>query len=306
MQTLSVVISAWNEEKNIGRALKSVSWADELIVVDNSSTDDTAMVAKKHGALVIKRLNNPMLNINKNYGFDQAKSRWILSLDADEEITDELAIRIKSILKGSYDAVNIKQINGYWIPRKNIIFKKWVAHGLWWPDKQLRLFKKGKGRFACKHVHEYLDVDGPTADLNEPYVHYNYTSISQYIRKMDTIYTESEVQKLTAGNYQLAWYDAIRFPLSDFIKIYFLQSGYKDGLHGLVLSVLQAFYSFIVFVKLWERNNFDERDIKLSSIKAELYKAGKDIRYWILTSEIKNAKSRINRALIQIKRRILS
>src|SRR4030043_2088266 len=159
MSSISVVVSAWNEEGKIERCLASAKWANELIVVDNSSIDKTPHVAKKMGATVFTRPNNPMLNINKNFGFEKASSDLILCLDADEQLTPELSGEIQKVIRDSQETV------GYWISRKNIIFGKWIEHGLWWPDKQLRLFRQGKGKFPCKHVHEYIEVSGPTGEL---------------------------------------------------------------------------------------------------------------------------------------------
>src|SRR3989344_5797566 len=137
MSKLSVAISAFNEERKIEDCLKSVSFADEIIFVDNSSTDQTLKIAKKYTLKVFTRENNLMLNVNKNFGFSKASEEWILSLDADERITDELKKEIKSIIKN-----NKKDVNGFWIPRKNKIFGKWMEHTGWYPDYQLRLLKK--------------------------------------------------------------------------------------------------------------------------------------------------------------------
>ncbi len=297
MTTVSVVVSARNEEGRLKRCLDSVTWANELIVIDNSSTDKTAQIAKKYTSRIWRVPNNLMLNINKNLGFSKAKSDWILSLDADEEVTPQLTREIDNELRKN------NSIQGYWIPRKNIIFGKWIQHGLWWPDEQLRLFRRGKGEFPCKHVHEYIAVDGQTEHLQEPYIHYNYDSISQFITKMDTIYTENEVGKLLTTGYQLAWYDAIRFPISDFVKIFFAQEGYKDGLHGLVLSILQSFYSFIVFTKLWEKQSFSDRDVSLPSLHKEFILASKEISYWSLTGQIKETPSWLTKVWFKIKRK---
>ncbi len=296
METLSVVISAWNEEARIRRCLESVKWADEIVVIDSSSTDKTVSIARQFTKKIYHQPNNPMLNVNKNYGFDKATSNWILSVDADEEIPQELVKEIKTNIKHG-DTV------GYWLPRKNIIFGKWIQHGLWWPDKQLRLFRKGRGKFPGIHVHEYLVVDGPTADLTIPFVHYNYDSISQFIRKMNTLYTESEVQKHRGAHYQLSWTDAVRFPVSDFVKVYFAQEGYKDGLHGLVLSILQAFYSFIVFSKLWEKQHFTEIDPKLTDVGTELVSSGVEITYWMYDAKIKNTSNPILKLWYKVLRR---
>lgn len=156
---------------------------------------------------------------------------------------------------------------------------------------QLRLFRRGRGKFPEKHVHEYIEVEGKAERLNEAFTHYNYNAISQFIKKMDSIYTENEVDNLLASGYVISWMDAIKFPVSDFVKVYFSQSGWKDGLHGLVLAMLQAFYSFVVFAKMWERDGFNEKDIVLSAVSAELIRAGKEINYWRLTTLISNSTS---------------
>lgn len=300
MKSLSVIVSVWNEERKIARLLSSVSWANEIIVVDNSSTDATVSIAKKFTSKIFVRPNHPMLNLNKNYGFTKATSDWVLSLDGDEEIPPALASEIQQVIAQKSDIV------GYWLPRKNIIFGKWIRHGLWWPDKQLRLFRRDRGEFPCKHVHEYLEADGPTGQLQEPYIHYNYETVSQFIRKMESLYTESEVEKLLSTNYQLTWTDAIRFPTSDFVKVYFAQEGYKDGLHGLILALLQGFYAFIVFAKFWERQSFPERDITLNTASREMYRAAKEIEYWRLSALIKHTPSRFKQFWFKLRRRYVA
>jgi glycosyltransferase involved in cell wall biosynthesis len=297
---ISVVITTWNSEKTIARALTSVSWADEIIIVDGQSTDRTAAIARKFTKHIILRPNDPMLNVNKNFGFTQATGDWILSLDADEEITPVLA---KEIKRRTNDGRN-NGIVGYWITRKNILFGKWITHGIWWPDPQLRLFRRGRGRFPEKHVHEYIAVEGKCETLDEPMVHYNYATISQFIHKMDTLYTPSEVAKLQASGYKVAWYDAVRFPVSDFAKLYFAQSGYKDGLHGLVLALLQAMYSLTVFAKLWEAESFPEQEPTLSAVNRELATSGRDLTYWMTTADIREERNPLKRLLLKVKRRI--
>ena len=300
MSTLSVVVSAFNEEKRIGECLSSVSWADELIVVDNESTDATKKIAEKNGAHVISRPNLQMLNKNKNVGFLEAKSDWILNLDADEVVSPELAEDIKKITSEE------SSLDGYWIPRKNIIFGKWIRHGLWWPDKQLRLFRRGKGKFPCVHVHEYLTVEGKVGELTEPFVHYNYQTISQFLHKLDTIYTENEVSNNIKAGYKLSWRDALGFPISDFVKIYFAQEGYKDGLHGLVLAILQAFYAFIIFAKCWEQVGFTEQEVPLKAVTTELAKKQKDIQYWSFSALLTHERNPLKRLLLRLSRKYVS
>ncbi|MCL4359728.1 glycosyltransferase family 2 protein [Patescibacteria group bacterium] len=302
MATLSVVLSVYNGASTLERTLRSVSWADEVVVVNGSSTDDTVKIAKKFTPRIFTRPNNRMLNVNKNFGFTKATGDWILSLDADEELTKPLSDEIRRIIKN--ERVPGGEIAGYWIPRKNMIFGKWIKHGLWWPDKQLRLFRRGTGKFPCVHVHEYLAVDGKTETIDEPYIHYNYDSIAQYLSKMETIYTESEVAKMTAAGYRPVWHDALRFPVSDFVKIYFAEEGYRDGLHGLVLSLLQSFYSLIVFVKLWENEGFPEISPSVSEARREIGRAGHEIRYWSLSTGIRETTSPVRRFWMRLGRRL--
>lgn len=300
MDTLSVVISAWNEEKKIERTLASIVWADEIIVIDNESTDKTKGIAKKYHAKVYSQPNNLMLNINKNFGINKASRDWILYLDADEEIPDALRQEVKRVLAGTFSSM----CEGYWISRKNMIFGKWVTHGLWWPDKQIRLFRKGKGIFPCEHIHEYIKVDGTVGELTEPYIHYNYESVHQYLTKIDRAST-SEATHLREMSYQLMWYDAIRFPVSDFLKIYFAEKAYKDGLHGLVLALFQAFYSFCTFGKVWEMKGFEMRDVSPHAVIDELNTRGREAKYWMLTVSMDEARNRLTKFLKKIERKLL-
>lgn len=294
--TLAVVVSAYNEEKTLARCLTSIGFADEIIVVDNESQDTTAAIAKKFTQKLYSQKNILMLNTNKNYGFGKATADWILNLDADEEIPRDLAKEIQELIKS-----NPKE-NGFWIKRKNIIFGKWVTHGLWWPDRQIRLFRRGKGKFPAVHIHEYIAIDGQIGELSAPYTHYNYESVAQYLRTIDRAST-SEAISLKDMNHQLVWYDAIRFPLSDFLKIYFAQSGYKDGLHGLVLALFQAFYSFTVFAKYWEMQKFPERDLAPGAVVGELTRGGKEANYWMLSTRINETRNMFTKIRLKVARK---
>lgn len=276
---ISVVISAFNEEKMIGDCLRSVKdLADEIIFIDNTSSDNTVKIAKKYTSHVFIRENDPVnLNKNKNFGFTKATGDWIISLDADERLTPELAKEIKKKTKDT-------RTNGFDIPRKNIIFGKWIEHSIWWPDYNLRLFRRGKGKFAEKHVHEKLKVQGEAGKLENPMIHYNYQTVSQFINKLNKTYTESETENFLSSGKSLYWYDAIRWPASDFTKTFFFEKGYKDGMHGLVLSLFQAFYALAFFAKVWERKeNFKDMtpDNFLVEVIREFKRGTKDIRYWI-------------------------
>lgn len=284
MSKISAVISAYNEETMIEDCLKSLkNLAYEIIFIDNTSQDKTVEIAKKYTNKIFLRPNDPvMLNKNKNFGFTKAKGDWIISLDADERITPELSAEIRKSIRGN-------QYFGYEIPRKNIIFGKWIKHSIWWPDFNLRLFRKDEGKFPLKHVHEKLKITGKVGKLTNPILHYNYQTVSQFIKKLDTTYTESEVENFLREGKKIAWSDAVRWPVDDFVKTFFAERGYKDGLHGLVLSIFQAFYAFVFFAKVWERQeNFRDLtpDNFLKEVIGEFSKASKDIRHWIYQSLI--------------------
>ncbi|MEK7573055.1 MAG: glycosyltransferase family 2 protein [Patescibacteria group bacterium] len=298
MNKISAVVSAYNEEAKIEECLESLRFCDEIILVDNSSTDKTADIGKKFTSKIYHRENNIMLNVNKNYGFSKATGDWILSLDADERITSELKVEIKENIKRN-------NMSGYWIPRKNIIFGKWIQSEMWWPDYQLRLFKKNKGKFPQKHVHEYINIDGDTEKLHQPMIHENYSSINQYLHKMQVIYSENEVKNLLESGVEIKWTDAIRFPVQDFLKTFFLQKGYKDGLHGLVLSILQAFYMEIVFAKLWEKKKFEEYNspVFLKEFHKEYKKVHSELEYWLLSSFMDQSKNIFKKMLYRLSRK---
>jgi len=272
---ISCVISAYNEENNIDDCLLSVNWVDEIILINNSSIDLTVTKAKKYTSKIFTRPNNKMLNINKNYGFEKATGEWILNLDADERVSHELKEEI-------HEAISESHLVGFEIPRKNILFGKWIKHGIWWPDCQLRLFRKGQGKFPCLHIHEKIKVNGTIGKLKNPIIHYNYSSINQFVKKMNDIYTDNEAENLIKLGRKIYWFDAIRMPINDFLANFFTRGSYKDGLHGLVLSSLQAFYAFLVFAKVWEKQKFWEYNNSkfLSATKKELDKSYNDTNYW--------------------------
>ncbi|MEX2007773.1 MAG: glycosyltransferase family 2 protein [Candidatus Levyibacteriota bacterium] len=288
MTRLSVVISAYNAQDKIEDCLKSIRFADEIILVDNSSSDKTVEIAKKYTSKIFDRPNNPMLNVNKNYGFSKATGEWILCLDDDERVTTELEKEIKEVLK-----VSVGKFDGYFIPRKNIIFGKWIEHTGWYPDPQLRLFRRAKGKFEEKHVHEMVKVNGEVGTLSEPMLHYNYQTVSQFLYKMSNIYVPNEAEVLINKGYKVNFADAIKFPLKEFLARFFAQEGYRDGFHGLMLSLLMAFYHLCVFAFVWEKQGFSEieKGNILQKTTHEMQTASKELKFWLRNEKIKNTKN---------------
>ena len=305
MNKLSVVISAFNEEKNIERCLRSLSFADEIIVIDNSSTDKTVEIAKKFTKNIYFQKNNPKeIDLQKNFGFTKATGEWILSLDADEEVSKELSEEISKIINTKPS--ELSNINGYWIPRKNYIFGKWIKENAgWYPDFQLRLFRKGKGRYKSQHVHEDLSVNGETEKLREHLIHHNYDSIKQYVGKI-MIYAPNEAENKLENGYVFSYFDAIRFPLAEFLSWFFARKGYKDGFYGLMLSLMQAFYHFLVFAFIWEKKGFKEYEGNdfLKDTEDEFKKAGKEIFFWISKEKLEQAKNPLKKNLLKIRSKI--
>lgn len=301
VNSVTVVVSTFNSEEKIEACLKSVSWAQEIIVVDGTSSDKTLDIVKKYTSKIFVRPNNKMLNINKNFGFSKASGKWILSLDSDERATPELAEEIKKIIGNS-------RPSGYRIPRKNIIFGKWMEHTGWYPDLQLRLFKRGKGRFPEEHVHEMIKIDGEVGQLSSDIIHHNYDSISQFLQKLGTIYGPNEAEQLIKKGYVFDWKDAIRFPVKEFLSRFFAREGYKDGFHGLMLSLLMSFYHFIVFSYIWEKHKFKQinNGAILAETEGEIVQSSKDLFFWFSKEREKMIKNPVSKIFHKIVRKVKS
>ncbi len=298
---LSVVISAFNEEKKITNCLESVKWADEIVFINNLSTDRTAEIARKYTTKIYTQKNDHNnIDLQKNLGIEKAIGEWVLLLDGDEIIPPELAKEIQSTMQlGNSD------INGYEIPRKNIIFGKWIQHSGWYPDYQLRLFRRGLGKYEKKHYHEPINVGGKISKLNNPLTHHNFETISQFLYKQLIIYAPNEAEDLLRKGYRFDWRGAIRLPMSEFLSRFFAREGYKDGLHGLILAILMGFYHFAIFVYLWEKKNFIEvNENMIHGLKEELQKTKKEVKYWLDTKEIEHEKNLLKKTGLKLKRKI--
>ncbi len=279
---LSVVISTWNEERTLPRVVGSVSdIADEIVVVDTQSTDNTVKIAKKLGCVVYHHRNTGIVEPVRNFSISKAKGDWILLLDADEEITLDLKEVIKKIISdNSYDFVRI--------PRKNLIFGKWIKSTHWWPDFVYRLFKRGHIEWGDK-IHSIPVTRGAGLDIHpdekNAILHHHYESISQYIKRLDR-YTDIQSGELVSSGYKFSWKDLIEKPANEFVRQYFARSGYRDGIHGLALSLLQAFSEVVLYLKLWQEDGFKNQTIETDQLHAQIRTASTEYEWWFYQSKI--------------------
>lgn len=273
--SISVVINTLNEEDNIERAVKSVKWADEILVCDMHSEDKTVEIAKKLGAKIITHERTGYVEPARNFAIAKASGDWILILDADEEIPSSLVDKLKEITESG-------QENVVHIPRKNFIFGKWMKASFWWPDYNIRFFKEGTVTWSDK-IHSKPQTQGVgislPAEESLAIIHYNYSSISQFVMRMNR-YSDVQAKELHEEGVKFFWQDLISKPLSEFLSRFFAHRGFEDGLHGLALSLLQAVSFLLVYLKLWEMEKFKEEKISVPEVQKVVAQAGGEIRYW--------------------------
>lgn len=237
---LSVVIITLNEEAKIRDCLESVKWADEIIVADSYSQDKTVEIAREYTSKVYQ--HTLLADLAKNFAIEKATGDWILSIDADERITPELRAEIQQTLK-------YPQCDGYYIPRKAYFLGKWIKHCGWWPDYVLRLFKKDKGRYDNLLVHAKAVVQGNTGKLKNPFLHFTYTDLSQCCRKINTR-TDLIAKQI---NQSTSLSKTLLHSFASFFSTYFIKRGFLDGREGLILAILSFYYTFVKYIKLWEK-----------------------------------------------------
>jgi (heptosyl)LPS beta-1,4-glucosyltransferase len=241
---VSAAIITRDEAADLPRALKSVAWADDILVVDSGSADGTPEVARAHGARVLERTWTGFVD-QKNFAADRAAHDWIFSLDADEACSPELAGEIARWRKsGSLE-------RGFQIPRLSFFAGRWIRHTDWYPDRQLRLYDRRTGRWGERRVHESVVVDGPVGLLQHPLLHYPYKDLGEWIRKVEG-YADLAARDLWEhGRRASAWQVAAR-PMAAFGKSYVLKRGFLDGGPGLLVAGMSAMSTFCRYARLYE------------------------------------------------------
>jgi len=240
---LTVTVITRNESPHIAAALESVAWADETIVVDSGSTDDTVAIARARATRVEVR-DWPGYGAQKDYAAGLASNDWILSLDADERVTPELAAEIRGLLERD------PPLRGYRIPRTTWYLGRWIRSTDWYPDYQLRLYDRRAGRWNARPVHESIELQGAPGMLRHPLQHYAYRDISHHLSTIDRYTSLAAAQWLAEGRQANVVAACIHADLA-FLRNYVLRRGFRDGAAGLLVSILNSYYVFLKFAKLW-------------------------------------------------------
>jgi glycosyltransferase involved in cell wall biosynthesis len=252
-KTLSVVLATYNEEANLAGCLDSVKdLADEIVIVDGTSTDKTVEIAKKFNAIVKITTNKENFHINKQMAIDMATKDWILQLDGDEHVSEELKNEIIQILNDS------ERVNGYWMPRKNWFLGRFLMKGGQYPDYTLRFYKNGKGRLPQKDVHEQAVVDGKVGYLKSALLHYPYKDFSHYLNKWtryNRFFANQIKEEMTGKNLLQKIFYAVLYlivkPVHWLLTTFIRHKGFVDGWQGFVFSLFSALrfpVSYIIYL----------------------------------------------------------
>ena len=245
---ISVVLVNLNEAVKLERCFKSlIGFADELVVLDLGSNDQSINICKKYGAKIFKHPFVSFVEKVRNFAVSKTNGEWVLVLDPDEIISSDLKNRLKQIsLDNRFVAVNI--------PRKNIFFGKWITHTNWWPDKHVRFFKKDSVRWDDK-IHHYPEVFGQILNLeakeNLAIVHFGYDSIAEFLNRQNR-YSDIESENLFESGLKFSWFLFLWKPIREFLVRYMRHKGFLDGFYGFALTVLTMVYQLQVMIKLWE------------------------------------------------------
>ena len=243
MARLSAIVIAKNEARNIGACLDSLKFCDERIVVDGGSDDDTAAIAQKKGAQVVVNREWSGFGPQKNFALSLAKGDWVLSIDADERVSEELATLMRSaVTEGLADV--------YEMPRLSSFCGKPMHHSGWYPDYVLRLFRRGKARFSDDLVHEKLISDGVIGRLRKPLIHHPVERLEDSLSRMDR-YSTARAQMIVESGRRVSFFTGIIRGFWTFVQTYFIRLGFLDGREGFLLAVLNAEGTYYRYMKAW-------------------------------------------------------
>lgn len=238
---ISAAIITRDEERNIGRAIESLRCVEEVVVVDSGSTDRTVEIARHLGARVVET-GWFGYAAQKNYAAEQCSHDWVLSIDADEALSETLDAEILQLKRAG------PRFDAYTMPRLAQYLGRWILHSGWYPDRKVRLFDRRKAQWQGDFVHESVHVKGSTGDLQENLLHYTCDSLSEHLRTMDR-YTTLAAEQLIAAGKLPTWPHMVFDPLWKFFQTYFLKRGFLDGYEGLAIAYMAAHYNFLKYAK---------------------------------------------------------
>jgi hypothetical protein len=300
--TISAVINTKNANQLaphhlFNATLNSLKFADQIVIVDMQSTDNTIKIAKQFTDDIYLFDDVGFVEPARNFAISKAKSDWVLIVDADEEIPASLSKKIIDLINGDATA------DAYKIPRKNMVFGSWYHFAGWWPDYQLRLFKQGKVKWSSK-IHSVPQVLGNTDSLTDKeefaILHHNYQSVAQFIERLNR-YTTHEAKGRTRNN-QIGPAQVVNAFEAELMSRLFKHRGISGGMHGVSLSFLQSFYELVVILKQWEQDGFPERNQRSSTIKA-MTQLSNNIKYWLDDYEISKSNG-MKKTILKVKRKL--
>jgi glycosyltransferase involved in cell wall biosynthesis len=260
---VSVTVITRDEARNLAAALESVAWADEIVVVDSESTDDTVAIARRFTDRVVVR-EWPGYVAQKNHAASIASHDWIFSLDADERVTPGLAAEIRVVMSGEPHETLETMPAAYQIPRVTWHLGRWIRSTDWYPDHQVRLYDRRRARWTGQYVHEALEVlpaDGPLGTLRGDLQHYPFRDIADHLDTINKYTTYSAKQMYESGR-RAGLPQIIGHPPLAFLRNYIAKGGIRDGGPGLVISAMNAYYVYLKFAKLWELQRTNHEDTK--------------------------------------------
>lgn len=298
---ISAVVNTRNESANIADCLESLNFASEIIVVDMESTDNTKEIAGKY---TDKIFNHPLVGYvepARNFAISKAVGDWILIVDADERISKSLATKLIDIAnEGDVDFVRI--------PRKNMIFGQWIKHSRWWPDLNIRFFKKGSVEWQ-NDIHSIPITYGTGKNLPQDdefaITHFHYNSVDEFVERA-LRYSKQQAKELMDSGYEFDPSDLITKPFSEFLSRFFAGEGYRDGLHGLILAFLQSFAVLLIYLRIWQSNDYKHiSGPELTPVwQKSFIEKLKEFNYWFLSVKIQGESSKAKRFFYKLKRKL--
>lgn len=240
---ISAIIITKNEEKNIEACLHSLQWCDEIIVIDDNSTDKTVSLSEKHNAKVYAHDLANNFSAQRNFGLEKAHGEWILFIDADERVSETLASEIQAVIREA-------NFSGFYIPRLDSMWGKVLRHGETGNMRLLRLAKKNAGKWTGS-VHETWYVSGNVSTLKHPLMHYPHQTLTEFLQEIN-FYTTLRAEELYKQRVPASFWQIIAYPKAKFLQNYIFKQGFRDGMPGIVFALCMSLHSFLVRGKLWQ------------------------------------------------------